>query len=134
MSENEWIETTGKKLCSPHNRELVTARVNIINGRKVVRISIGLDVCELIGLKKADRVCLFLHKRDRDLLLISKDNDHLEGYKLSQSASNKSSFLHFAFRYETSESFRLSQTTVLNYDFNNEGVLLVDLEKIKWSK
>ena len=134
-SNNEdWLITNGKRIRSEQNRELVTARINIINKRKVVKLSIGLVVCGLIGFKQDDRVHIFIHKDDRNLLLVKKDEDNIDGYRLSKGQSSGTNFLSFAFRCETQDSFRLSQTVILDYDFNDEGVLIVDFEKIKWRK
>jgi len=134
MSDNnEWIISNGKRLRHPNNSELVTARCNIINGKKVIRISIGIDVCELLDFKKGERVYISINKKYRNYLIISKDVEDLEGYKLSHSSGHKNNFMSFQFRYETSESFRLSQTIILDYDINDENLLLIDVSRLKWS-
>lgn len=134
VREDEWMVTNHKKLRHPRNKEFVTARVNIINGKKVMHISIGLDVCEMIEFNKQDRVNIFINKTDRNLLIIKKDDEpDSDGYLLSSGKGNYS-FMTFQFRYETSEAYRLSQTIILDYDFNEVGTLLIDLTKIKWSK
>lgn len=130
---SEWIITNNKSLRHPNNKEFVTARINIINKKKVIRISIGLDVCEVLGFNKNDRVHIFINKDDRNLLLIQKDYTSQDGYRLNYGEKNNS-FMTFDFRFETSESFRLSQTIILPYDFREDGLLVVNLKKIKWSK
>ena len=129
-NKENWSLANYKSLRHPNNKEFVTARVNIINKKKVIRISIGTDVCSLVGFNKNDRLHIFIHRDDRDKLLIKKDKDCIDGYRLNHNGSN-SSFMTFDFRYETAESFRLSQTILLEFDFE-EGCLLVGLEKIKW--
>jgi hypothetical protein len=133
VDKNDWMITNNKSLRHPNNKQFVTARVNIINKKKVIRISIGLDVCDLIGFDKNDRVHIFINKEDRNLLLIKKDMCMQDGYRLNLGTSNNS-FMTFDFRCETQESFRLSQTIILDYDFNDEGSLLINMEKIKWRK
>jgi hypothetical protein len=133
VDRSEWLVTNNKSLRHPNNKEFVTARINIINKKKVVRISIGLDVCDVLGFKKNDRVHIFINTQDRDLLLIRKDCCEQDGYKLNL-GNNNNNFMTFDFRYETAEAFRLSQTIILPYDFKGDDLLLVDLQKIKWSK
>lgn len=133
IAKKDWMITNNKPLRHPDNKEFVTARINIKNKRKVIRISIGIDVCDLIGFNKNDRVHVYINKQDRNILMIKKDSDCLDGYLLSLQ-NDKSSFMTFDFRYETSESFRLSQTIILDYDFNEDGTLLIDIEKIKWRR
>lgn len=132
--DNNWIVTNNKKLRHPHNKRFVTARVNIINKKTVIRISIGLYVCEMVEFEKNDRVNIFINKSDRNLLIIKKENDFdSDGYLLNH-GKNNNNFMTFEFRYESSESFRLSQTIIIDYDFTQPGMLLVDLTKIKWEK
>jgi len=71
--DEQWMVTNHKKLRHPNNKQFVTARVNVINGKKVMSISIGLDVCELIEFNKNDRVNVFINKYDRQFLIIKKD-------------------------------------------------------------
>ena len=130
--DNQWLGAKRKKLRSTRNKQFVTARCFISNNKNVVKISIGLDVCELVGFKKGERVNLFIHKENRDYLAIQKDVTEDEGYKLNFSGSSNSNFLTFEFRYQTEESFRLSQTTILDYDFQEEHTLIVDLYRLKW--
>jgi len=132
MDRDNWLITNNKSLRHPRNKEFVTARVNIINKKKVMRISIGTDICDLVGFNKNDRVHIFINKNDRNTLLIKKDVDTQDGYRLNHGQSN-SSFMTFSVRYETGESFRLSQTIILDYYLNKENTLLINLEKLKWS-
>jgi hypothetical protein len=131
-ANEKWLVTNYKPLRHPNNKQFVTARVHIQNKKKVVRISIGLDVCDLLDFRKNDRVHIFINRQDRHLLMIKKDEIDLDGYRLNLGGSN-ASFMTFDFRYETAESFRLSQTIILDYDFE-EGTLLIDLEKLQWRK
>lgn len=133
VNKEEWIHANHKPLRHPNNKEFVTARVNIINKKKVIRISIGIDVCEILSFNKNDRVNIFISKKNRDFMLIKKSIDSFDGYLLSRGKSH-SNFMTFDFRYETIASFKLSQTIILDYDINDERTLLVDLSKIKWSK
>jgi len=131
--QNEWIHTNSKPLRHPKNKEFVTARVNIINGKKVIFISIGLIVCELIELVKGDRVNIFINKIDRNLILLKKSIIPHYGYKLSHATDSNGNLMHFSFRYQTEESFRLSQTIILDYEIGNDKSLLLNFEKIKWN-
>lgn len=126
---NNYISYNHKKLKHPDNKEFVTSRVNIINKKKVLCISIGTVVCELLGLVRGDRVEILLNKKERNLLLIRKA---YEGYKLKWGGAN-SNFVTFDFRYETPDNFRLSQTVILDYNLNDFGFLLINLDRIKWN-
>jgi hypothetical protein len=133
--DSQYMRKGGKRLRHPHNKRFVTARVNMTNNKKVIHISIGLDVCSVVEFEKGDRVNVFIHKKDRNLLIIKKEAEYdVNGYVLSANGHQNSSFLTFEFRYETSEDFRLSQTIILDYDFSQVGMLLIDIEKIKWRK
>ncbi len=130
---DEWINLNRKPLRHPDNREFITARANIIHGKKVIRISIGLSVCEILDITEHDRVNLYIHKTIRNFLLVCKDKMCISGYKLTKGHKN-ANFLVFDFRYDTEESFRLSQTQVVDFDFNDEGLICIDIKKIVWSK
>ena len=130
--DDQWLRSNNKKLKHKNNRQFVTGRSVIIHNRKVMKMSIGLDVCELVGFKKNDRVNIFIHKENRNYLAIQKDFADAEGYMLSFGGHRNGNFLTFEFRYQTEESFRLSQTTILDYDFQEEHTLIVDLYRLKW--
>ncbi len=132
MITSEWSDYSKKSLRHPKNAEFVTGRVNIINERKVIRISIGLLVCELLNFRKKDRVCVSVHKHDKHRLLIAKSSDP-QTYTLSASDKDKNhNFLSCTFRYDFHEPFRLSQTMILDFDVNDDGLLVVDIKKLKW--
>lgn len=130
----DWLRKSNKRLRHPHNRRFVTGRVTINNNKKVIHLSIGTDVCSVVEFEKGDRVHVFIHKENRNHLIIQRDDDiDSDGYLLSYS-SDRHSFMTFSFRYESAEEFRLSQTTILDYDFSQVGMLLIDIEKLKWRK
>jgi hypothetical protein len=133
LNQNTWQLTNRKPLRHPNNKEFVTARANIINKKKVIRISIGIDICDLVGFKKNDRVHIYLNKYERDSLLICNNAESIDGYRLHYKGDNNN-FMTFDFRIETEQSFRLSQTIILPYDIQDEGKLLISLEKLKWRK
>jgi len=122
-----------KKITSPNNKELVTVRANFINKKTVLTFSIGTDICELLDFKKSDRVNIYLHKRDKNVHLIKKSSTINEGYLLSHN-NDKSSFMTFTIRYPGQYDFRLSQTIIISYDINDDGCLLLNIEKLKWRK
>lgn len=130
---NEWSNYGKKYLRHPRNAEFVTGRVNIINQRNVIRISIGKLVCELLNFKKNDRVFISVHKKDKNFILISKSLD-VHTYKLHESEhpKKKSNFLSATFRYDFHEAFRLSQTILLDFDIDQNQSLLINIEKLKW--
>lgn len=133
MTTSEWSDYSKKHLRHPNNAEFVTGRVNIINERNVVRISIGKVVCNLLELKRSDRVSVALHKENKNFLLMSKTNAP-HSYMLCESPkiNAKSNFLSATFRYDFNEPFRISQTCLLDFDINDNKLLLIDLEKLKW--
>ena len=128
---NEWSQYSKKHLRHPNNKEFVTGRVNIRNNRKVIRISVGLIVCELVKFNVKDRVTVSVHKNDKHMILISKDNS-AQSYQLTGLNNRYDNFLAVTFRYDFNEPFRLSQTILLDFDVNDEGILIVDLLKLKW--
>ena len=132
-NREEWVPANFKSLRHPNNKKFITARMNIINKRKVLNLSLGLDVCKEINFKANDRVYVLLNKENRNYLMIKKELGSYEGYKLNFNEKGNSSFLTFSIRYDSLESFRLSQTIVLDYDFRPD-VLLVNLGKLKWTK
>lgn len=132
LTNDEWIKTNYKPLRHPKNKEFVTGRVNIINKKKVIRISIGLIVCDLLEFKKGDRINLFINKKERNFILIKKSKVIHDGYLLNCNGKNPS-FMTFDFRYETAESFRLSQTVILNYEINEDQLLLINIESLRWN-
>lgn len=123
-----WIKTNTKPLRHPNNKEFVTGRVNIINKKFVIRISIGLIVCELLNFGKKDRLHLHIHKDNRHLFLLTKSELPYDGYKLNHTGGG--SFLSFAFRYPTSEAYKLSQTIILDFKMKKDA-LLVNLDALK---
>jgi hypothetical protein len=129
---DDYVSYNCKPLRHPRNKEFVTSRVNIINKKKVIRISIGILICELIQFTRDDRVHIFLNKKDKNLMLIKKSDILHDGYKLNHGGSNNS-FMTVDFRYETSDSFRLSQTIILDYEIKQDGLLLINFEKLKWN-
>lgn len=133
MKSNEWSDYSKKYLRHPRNAEFVTGRVNIINQRNVIRISIGKVICNLLEFKKGDRVDVLLHKEYKNLLMIFNSTNP-QSYKLHESVVNekKSNFLSATFRYDFHEPFKLSQTIILDYDINNEKILIIDIEKLIW--
>lgn len=133
MKENDWSNYSKKHLRHPRNAEFVTGRVNIINQRNVIRISIGKLVCELLNFKKNDRVFVSVHKEDKNYILISKSLDP-HTYTLHENVckNKKSNFLSATFRYDFHEGFRLSQTILLDFDIDDQQCLLVNIEKLKW--
>ena len=128
MSTDAYDLYDHKRLHHPKNKEFVTGRANIIKNTKMLFLSIGITVCELINLKYSDRVEILLSKIDRNLILIKKSDT---GYRLKWGGLG-SNFMRFGFKYETPDNFRLSQTIILEYDFNNSGLLLINLDKLKW--
>jgi hypothetical protein len=133
MNQDDWSDYSKKRLRHPRNAELVTGRVNIINQRNVIRISIGKVICNLLEMKKGTRVSVAMHKEDKNLILITKNIDP-HSYKLHESTNAKkiSNFLSLTFRYDFHEPFRLSQTILLDFDMNDNKLLLIDLKKLKW--
>lgn len=133
MKSNDWNNYSKKYLRHPRNAEFVTGRVNIVNQRNVVRISIGKVICNLLEFKRSDRVKVLLHKEYKNLLLVFNSNDPYS-YKLHETEikSKKSNFLSVTFRYDFHEPFKLSQTIILDYNINNEKVLLIDIDKLIW--
>ena len=132
--DNQWSPSYSKKFRHKNNKQFVTARCN--NKCKTslcMRIAIGVDVCELVGFKKGDKVNIFLHKENENFLAIKKNCLGLYGHKLSycESVTGNSSFMTFELRWKKKESFRISQTIVLDYDFNEEHLLIVDLSKVR---
>ena len=131
IASREWLK---KEVSSRNteNKEKITARANITKSKKIsIRISIGLIICDLLFLKRADRVDIFLNKKDRNILLIKKSIENDSGYKLNY--SHGSSYLTFDFICNFKSEFKIKQTIELPYDFNNKNILL-DISKLKWEK
>lgn len=61
VNKEEWIPTNHKPLRHPNNKEFVTGRANIVNKKKVIRISIGVDVCEVLSFNKNDRIDIYIN-------------------------------------------------------------------------
>jgi hypothetical protein len=128
---SDWKQTTVKRIPkSIANQELVTGRVSLVNNKVLITISIGVIVCDLLEIKNKDYLNVFFHKKVRDVILIRKTHSIGEGYKLCKSHT-KSNFMHFSFRLTTFPNYRLSQTTALPFDIEDEN-LLVNIEKLKW--
>ena len=125
----EYMELKNKKMTHPDRKNFVIARVININKKKVVTMSLGINVCDIVDFKMGDRVKVFLHNQNKNLFLIKKVNDE-EGYKLSKNGFG-SSFLTFQFRYRTEESLRLSQSTILFHE-TNKDMVIIDIENLKW--
>lgn len=122
-----------KKMTSPNNKELVTMRANVVNKRIVITFSIGTDICELLDFNKSDRINIFHHKRERNVYLLKKSQSVNEGYLLAHAGSNNT-FMTFKIRYPGMDGFRLSQTIPIDYELNDDGTLLLNIEKILWRK
>ncbi len=39
----------------------------------------------------------------------------------------------FAIRYDTPDPFKLSQTTILDFDINDGNFLVINIEKLRWN-
>jgi len=133
MIEQEWTSYGRKYLRHPKNRDLITGRVNIINKRNVISISIGKNICKDIGFNKRDRIIVYLNKDNKNLILLEKSDDY-STYSLHDTDKKNSNFLRCTFRYDFHEAFRLTQTIVLDYESNDENVLSINIEKLKWRK
>ena len=123
------MELKNKKMTHPDRKNFITARAITVNTKKVITISLGVNVCDIVDFKMGDRVNVFLHKQDKNLFLIKKVNDD-DGYKLCMSGFN-SSFLTFQFRYKTEEQLRLSQVIVLGYE-TSKDMIIINIENLKW--
>jgi hypothetical protein len=128
--EKDYAVLNTKSLRHPNNKQFVTARVNIINNRKVINFSIGTDVCDEINFHANDRIHILMHRENRNYIIFHKTSSSFDGYKLFFNDKKNSSFLTFAMRYDSPEAFKLSQTVILDYDCSN-NMLLIDLEKLK---
>lgn len=132
MKRNEWTRSNFKSLRHPNNKEFVTARVNVVNKKNVIRISIGIIICDLLDFTASDRVNVYINKQDRNQMIISKSLLPDDGYKLNHNGSN-SSFMTFELRNDIRDAFRLSQTIILDFDITEERLLLIRLDKLRWN-
>ena len=134
QNKNEWKKYNFKYMRTDKNRELVTLRATCRTPTSVrVVVSIGLIICDLINFKNADRIIFKTHPIKKNIILIKKD-DGLNGYKLSGNGKHKVNFLTFSFTSNYYHDYRLSQTTIADYDIINNDSLLVDFSKLKWRK
>ncbi len=133
IDTKEWTSHMFKNIRNPKNQEYITIRANITKSKKIsIRISIGLIICNLLEFTEQARVNIFLHKKDKNILLIKKCNKDEDGYKLNY--SQKSNFMTFDFISHFYTEFKIKQTIVVDYDINSQKMLLVDLTKIRWEK
>lgn len=130
---SEWKHFNSKHMRSSVNKEIITGRCLLRNKKNDLTISIGKDIADSLGFKKNDRINVFFHKRDRDLLLIKKSITPFDGYSLRFGDGN-CNFMTFSFRFPTHEDFKLSQTIPLAHDLENDSILLVNVKPLKWSK
>lgn len=129
-----WNMQNYRKLRNSQNAEFVTCRINIVNNKKVLYISIGLVICELLNFKNKSRVNIFSNKKYRNFMIIKLSEDSYTGYSLFDGGRiAKGNFLRFGFRYQTDDEFKLSQTIILDHDITDK-MLLIDIEKMKWRK
>lgn len=132
--ERNFIKTNFKSLRHEKNKEFVTGRVSIINKKKVIRISIGTIICDLVHFYPNDRINLMINKKDRNTFMIRKSIYPNDGYKLNFNChSRNSSFMTFEFRYDSPEPFRIAQTIILDYEISDNGFLVINIEKLKWN-
>jgi hypothetical protein len=128
----EWIKAKTKRMTSPLNRELVTGRIVTRDNKLRIYFSIGRDICDLINLFPKNYVNVFMHKTQNDIFLMKKSCTFGQGYKL-QIAHKNSNFLSFSFSFLSEHSYKLSQTTPLDWDFGDNEQLIIYSTKLKWS-
>lgn len=110
--------------------EFISGRALSRKDKISVRIAIGLIVCELIQFNKGDRVLVYKNNNDSNLFLVFKTDDPQDGFKLSQATPR--SFLTFDILTANDNKFKLSQTTRLSFDINDEKILFINLKNLKW--
>jgi len=134
QSKSEWKKFNFKYMRTDKNRELVTLRAMVSTPQSVkIHIAIGTVICDLINLKNGDRVIFKTHPVRKDIILIKKD-DGLNGYKLFSGGRINYNFLRFCVTSNYYHDYRLSQTTIADYDIVDNDKLIVDFSKLKWSK
>jgi hypothetical protein len=132
INKDDWTYCGIKNNHNPKNQELITLRAKIVGKKLSLRVSIGLVICELLDLKKGDRVNIYIHKKDKNFLLVSKCQPHEIGLKLCHALH--SNFLTFDFTCYFYSEFKIRQTIMPDFQFNQEKLLLIDLTKLKWEK
>lgn len=131
ISSKEWTKKR-VNVKNIENRETVSVRATYTESKKIsIRISIGLVICDLLALKKGDRVEVFSHKRDKNILLIRKSQDSIDDYKLSHSSF--SHYLTLDFICSFSNEYKISQAIKVDFDFNQNNLIL-NISKLIWEK
>src|SRR5574338_436954 len=115
---------------SSNSKELVTLRASNTHSRKIILyISIGLHICDVLDLKKGERINVYLHKNDKNKIMIKKCIEPFYGLKMHYSRGN---FLHLSFTIPFDSNIKIKKTVVSNWDITQNSELIIDLTNIKW--
>ncbi len=128
-----WQENQKKFKKHEINKELVTGRVNLINNKNQITISIGLTVCEVLEFGKNIPIDVLIHNHHKNILLVRPTSDHQNSYLLSYNNQRNNRFQIFKFLYLAENNFRLKHTISLPYEIKNDRTLIINMEKLRWS-
>ena len=116
---------------SSEKQEIITLRARYTNSKKVILcVSIGLIICQIIKFKEGEQVNIFLHKKDKDLLMIKKCVNGFYGHTLSTCGN----FLKTGFTHNFHTEFKIKQTIQTEYEIQKEGEILINISNLKWKK
>lgn len=110
-------------------QQSITLRANYTISKKIsINISIGLLIADLLDMNNKDRINIYLHKKNKDHILIKKCDEDIYGHTLVTAGN----FLVCHFVHDFHSDFKIKQTIISNWDINQDNNLLIDISKLKW--
>lgn len=126
---NEWKETKTRFGRFVGNQEIVMARARYQGKNPTVRVSIGLLICNILDIKEADRIKLFVSTKDPHLIKVKKTLSNENSYKLTYAKS--ANFLSFETRWRFFPDIRMYQTIPLDYEMTEDKSLIIHIDKLR---
>lgn len=141
LDVSKWIKHTakyhgkGKSKGKAHkdHPQIVAIRISRPGNAVVFRFLIGSEVADIMDFKKGDRLGIFIHKQNKNLILITKTNDNKRDYILSRSESSNFYTIEIRPKNIDTNQFHEQSTQQVNFDITQNKILLIDLSNVKRS-
>lgn len=124
-----WEDIIVKK--QHHNRSkekdnIIVRMIRAKSGNIAVSIQIGVEICDLLGWKKADRLHIMRNKLNGTLIKLSKAN--LEGHKLYEPNVNPCR-RNISLTIDFHKKYILENTKLVNFDLE-KNYIVIDISNL----
>lgn len=117
------------------NKYIVIGRAMQSGNSTKLILSIGTYICELLDFEFGGHVLPFLSKKNRNLIMVKKCESESGNYRtLCYREASSANFCRLHLTMNDFNDFKLSQTIQLDYDFDDEKRLFINVEKLRWKK